>query len=142
MTLHTKIANLVMFYTGEDIYSKRRTQSIVDARFLFEYIMREEYEVTYQSISDHYRKNGKKRNHDCIIYGVRLFKQDVAKRREDLNTYSKKIIMSVISSKQLKNAINLLTNIKTQEQLKEFQNFMNNILPEIKESETEPNKVL
>jgi chromosomal replication initiation ATPase DnaA len=90
MTLHTKIANLVMFYTGEDIYSKRRTQPIVDARSLFEYIMREEYEVTYQSISDHYRKNDKKRNHDCIIYGVRLFKEDVAKRREDLNTYSKK----------------------------------------------------
>jgi hypothetical protein len=50
--------------------------------------------------------------------------------------------MSVISSKQLKNAINSLTNIKSQQQLKEFQNFMNNILPEIKESETEPNKVL
>lgn len=135
MTLHTKIANLVMFYTGEDIYSKRRTQPVVDARSLFEYIMREEYEVTYQSISDHYRKKGKKRSHDCIIYGVRLFKEDVGKRRTDLKAYSK-TIRTVISSKQLKKAIGLLTNIKTQQQLKEFHHFMNYTLPKLEENKT------
>ena len=59
MSQHKKIADLVIKYTGENIYSKRRTQPIVDARALFEYIMREDYKVTYASITEHYRKTAK-----------------------------------------------------------------------------------
>lgn len=139
MTLHTRIADLVIHYTGQDIYSKRKTQQIVDARSLFEYIMREDYKVTFQSISDHYRKKGKKRNHDCVMYGVNLFKRDVQHRRPDLNNYSK-ILGTEVTHKQIKKAVSLLANIETQEHYNKYVYFMTNKLKKSVDVE-EPSKV-
>lgn len=139
MTLHTRIADLVIHYTGQDIYSKRKTQPIVDARSLFEYIMREDYKVTFQSISDHYRKKGKKRNHDCVMYGVNLFKRDVRHRRPDLNNYSK-ILGTEVTYKQIRKATYLLKNIETQEHYDRYVDFMTNNLKENIGTE-EPSKV-
>lgn len=130
MSQHKKIANLVMQYTGVDIYSKRKTQDIVDARALFEYIMREDYKVTYASLTDHYRKNGKKRKHDVMIYSVQNFKDEIRHRRIDLNEYYQNILKTEITVKQYQNAYSLITNIKTQKQLRKFREYMSDLLKE------------
>jgi hypothetical protein len=130
MSQHKKIADLVIEYTGENIYSKRRTQPIVDARALFEYIMREEYKVTYASLSEHYRKNGKKRKHDVMIYSVRNFENEIRHRRKDLNEYYKNILQTEITVKQYQNAYNLITKLKSQKQIRKFRKYMTDILQE------------
>jgi hypothetical protein len=130
MSQHKKIADLVIKYTGENIYSKRRTQPIVDARALFEYIMREDYKVTYQSITDHYRKNGQKRKHDVMIYSVRNFENEIRHRRKDLNEYYQNILETEITVRQYQNAYLLISQIKNQKQIRKFRKYMTDILKE------------
>jgi len=134
MSQHKKIANLVMKYTGVDIYSKRKTQDIVDARALFEYIMREDYKVTYASLTDHYRKNGKKRKHDVMIYSVKKFQDEIRQRRKDLNEYYQNILQTEITVRQYQNAYKLIGQLKNQKQMRKFRKYMTELL-------TEPAKV-
>lgn len=134
MSQHKKIANLVMQYTGVNIYSKRKTQDIVDARALFEYIMREDYKVTYASLTDHYRKNGKNRKHDVMIYSVQNFKDEIRHRRKDLNEYYKNILKTEITVRQYQNAYSLITNIKTQKQMRKFRKYMTELLKEVSQN--------
>ena len=130
MSQHKKIANLVMKYTGVDIYSKRKTQDIVDARALFEYIMREDYKVTYASLTDHYRKNGKKRKHDVMIYSVKKFQDEIRQRRKDLNEYYYNILQTEITVRQYQNAYNLISQLKNQKQMRKFRSYMTELLKE------------
>jgi len=134
MSQHKKIANLVMKYTGVDIYSKRKTQDIVDARALFEYIMREDYKVTYASLTDHYRKNGKKRKHDVMIYSVKKFQDEIRQRRKDLNEYYQNILQTEITVRQYQNAYKLIGQLKNQKPMRKFRKYMTELL-------TEPAKV-
>lgn len=128
MTQHKRIANLVTKYTGVDIYSKSKTQDIVDARSVFEYIMRIDYEVTYASLTEHYRKNGKFRKHDVMIYSVKNFENEVRHRRSDLNEYYQKILHTQITVKQYQNAYKLIDNIKTQKEMRKFREYMQEVL--------------
>lgn len=125
-----KIANLVINYTGVDIYSKRRTQDIVDARALFEYIMREDYKVTYATLTDHYRKNGKKRKHDVMIYSVKNFENEIRHRRKDLNEYYQNILKTEITVRQYQNAYTLISQLKNQKQMRKFRQYMTELLSE------------
>ena len=125
-----KIANLVINYTGVDIYSKRRTQDIVDARALFEYIMREDYKVTYATLTDHYRKNGKKRKHDVMIYSVKKFDEEIRHRRKDLNEYYQNILKTEITVRQYQNAYSLISQLKNQKQMRKFRQYMTELLSE------------
>ena len=128
MSQHRKIANLVIKYTGIDIYSKRKTQDIVDARALFEYIMRTDYKVTYASITEHYRKKGKRRKHDVMIYSVKNFDTEIRHRRKDLNEYYQNILQTEITVKQYQNAYKLIADIKTQKELRKFREYMTELL--------------
>lgn len=128
MSQHRKIANLVIKYTGIDIYSKRKTQDIVDARALFEYIMRTDYKVTYASITEHYRKKGKRRKHDVMIYSVKNFDTEIRHRRKDLNEYYQNILQTEITVKQYQNAYKLIDTIKTQKELRKFREYMTELL--------------
>lgn len=130
MSQHKKIADLVIKYTGENIYSKRRTQPIVDARALFEYIMREDYKVTYASLTEHYRKNGKRRKHDAMIYSVRNFQKEIRGRRKDLNAYYQNILQTEITVRQYQNAYSLISQIKSQKQIRKFRSYMSELLKE------------
>ena len=84
MKVETKISNLVIKETGCDIFSNRKTQEIVDARALYEYILRKEYKLTLKRIQDYYRSKGKKRHHSTILYNVKLFENDILERRVNL----------------------------------------------------------
>lgn len=130
MSQHKKIANLVMKHTGVDIYSQRKTQDIVDARALFEYIMRNDYRVTYASLTDHYRKNGKKRKHDVMIYSVKKFEDEIRHRRKDLNEYYYNILQTEITVRQYQNAYNLINQLKNQKQMRKFRSYMTELLKE------------
>lgn len=130
MSQHKKIADLVIKYTGENIYSKRRTQPIVDARALFEYIMRVDYKVTYASLTEHYRKNGKRRKHDAMIYSVRNFQKEIRGRRKDLNSYYQNILQTEITVRQYQNAYSLISQIKSQKQIRKFRSYMSELLKE------------
>lgn len=130
MSQTKKIANLVMKYTGVDIYSKRKTQDIVDARALFEYIMREDYKVTYATLTDHYRKNGKKRKHDVMIYSVKKFEDEIRHRRKDLDQYYNEILNTEITVRQYQNAYELISQLKNQKQMRKFRAYMTELLKE------------
>ncbi|NDG52026.1 MAG: hypothetical protein EBY39_03220 [Flavobacteriia bacterium] len=130
MSQTKKIANLVMKYTGVDIYSKRKTQDIVDARALFEYIMREDYKVTYATLTDHYRKNGKKRKHDVMIYSVKKFEDEIRHRRKDLDQYYNEILNTEITVRQYQNAYQLISQLKNQKQMRKFRAYMTELLKE------------
>ena len=134
MSQHKKIANLVIKYTGKDIYSKSKKQEVVDARAVFEYIMRTDYKVTYASLTEHYRKNGKYRKHDVMIYSVKNFEDEIRHRRKDLNDYYHKILQTQITVKQYENAYKLIDNIKTQKEMRKFREYMQETIQRQKEA--------
>jgi len=128
MKIQTKIANLVTKETGCDIFSSKKTQEIVDARALYEYILREEYKLTLKQIQDYYRSKGKKRHHSTILYNVKLFKNDIRYRRPQFENFLEFILQTEITPRQRDNAYRLVNKLTTQKQLKEFRKLINNII--------------
>ena len=68
MTNYDKIAELVINLTEIDIFENRRTQSHVDARTLFDYIMNRVHKKTLESIASYYVSKGKSSNHSTFSY--------------------------------------------------------------------------
>ena len=71
---YDKIAELVINLTEIDIFENRRTQSHVDARTLFDYIMNRVHKKTLESIAAYYVSKGKSSNHSTIYYRLCKFK--------------------------------------------------------------------
>ena len=81
MTNYDKIAELVINLTEIDIFENRRTQSHVDARTLFDYIMNRVHKKTLESIAAYYVSKGKSSNHSTIYYRLSKFKELVHNRQ-------------------------------------------------------------
>tara|TARA_R100001460_G_scaffold89505_4_gene131032 strand:- start:2405 stop:2695 length:291 start_codon:yes stop_codon:yes gene_type:complete len=92
--------------------------------------MREDYKVTYATLTDHYRKNGKKRKHDVMIYSVKKFDEEIRHRRKDLNEYYQNILKTEITVRQYQNAYSLISQLKNQKQMRKFRQYMTELLSE------------
>lgn len=127
MTTHKRIADLVINLTGIDIYQKCKKQEIVDARCLFDYIMREKCKSTLSKIVDHYRKQGLYRHHATIIHSSKLW-QDVCRRKPEYRRHHATIIGTELSNAQYQNAYELVGKLKTKKQLTKFRSIMQQII--------------
>lgn len=127
MKTHKRIADLVIQLTNTDIFSQRKTQDIVDARSLYDYVMHKRLEFTLASICNYYRERGKGRHHSTVIYSCKLF-DEVVFRRPEFSEYEAKIVGTELTKVQYQNAYELVGKLNTKKQLKKFRRIMNEII--------------
>lgn len=127
MTTHKKIGDLVINLTGINIYQRCKKQEVVDARCLFDYIMREKCKSTLYKIVDHYKKQGLYRHHATIIHSSKLW-QDVCRRNPEYRRHFATIIGTELSNAQYQNAYDLVHKLKTKKQLRQFRTIMQEII--------------
>lgn len=98
---YNKVADRIEKVTGVNIFDKKRTLEIVDARATACYIYRKYYNGTLHSIADYFKKNGKNFDHSTVHYNVRLFDQEVRNRRRDISDRMNFLIGSIDGNTQL-----------------------------------------
>ena len=118
MNEYDKIANLVISLTEIDIFENRRTQSHVDARAFFDFIMRKLKSKTYESIAKYYHTKGKSADHSTILYRTNMF-EEIKKRKPEYQTWLNIIKNEIISSEELLNVFDKLKVLKTSESLEQ-----------------------
>jgi hypothetical protein len=78
------VARRIIKETGVNIFDKRRTLEIVDARAMACYIYNKYYGGTLHGISRYFNSKGKRFDHSTVYYNINLFDQEVKERRKDL----------------------------------------------------------
>lgn len=58
---------------GVNVYDNSRRQNIVDARSLFCYILRKDFNLTLYGIVDIFRANGKSFSHCSVLHNVAIY---------------------------------------------------------------------
>ena len=139
MNKEKEIRDLVEIYTGIDVFQKNRKQTTVDARCLFDTILREHRGYTYHAIADIYKLNGfKDANHTSVLHRVNLF-PEVLTRKKQYRDLMLVIMETSLSSRQISNLMKKTLQIKTQSQLKRLNKHLNKILNEVQEVEKTEN---
>lgn len=100
MREYNRIANLVISLTQINIFENRRTQQHVDARALFDYIMRTYKNKKLQSISDFYKSKGKTSDHSIVLYRVNMF-EEIKSRRPEFVKWQRIIEQTTISNEEM-----------------------------------------
>ena len=78
-----QIAKTIKDLTQIDVFDKRRTLEVVDARALFCYILRHDMKYKSVQVRDIIRKR-RPYDHATVLYNVKLYDTDVRYRRPDL----------------------------------------------------------
>ena len=118
MNEYDKIANLVISLTEIDIFENRRTQSHVDARALFDFIMRKLKNKTYTGIAKYYHTKGKSADHSTILYRTNMF-DEIKCRKPEYKTWLNIIKNEIISSKELLIVFDKIKVLKTPDSLEQ-----------------------
>jgi len=124
---YDRIAELVINLTEINIFENRRTQNLVDARALFDYIMYKVHTKTLESIAIYYESQGKSSDHSSIYYRLSKFK-DLVRRRPEFMTWLNIIKNNTVGSEELLIIIDKIKNLKTaesKEQLNELLDKLN-----------------
>jgi len=126
MTNYDKIAELVINLTEINIFENRRTQSHVDARTLFDYIMNRVHKKTLESIADYYISKGKSSNHSTIYYRLCKFK-DLINRTPEFLTWLNIIKNSTVGSEELLIIIDKIKSLKTVESIEQVNELLDKL---------------
>lgn len=128
-TKFQQVADLVINYTGTDIFNSTKKQDYVDCRGLFDTIMRNEYGFTLDAIARFYQRKGfSKRSHCTILYSVKNFNNEIKYRRTDLNTYLVEILQTEVTLRQYEAIFNLIMRVKTQKGLQQLKYLAHKII--------------
>jgi len=131
-TKFQQVADLVINYTGTDIFNPRKQQDFVDCRGLFDTIMRNEYGFTLEAIAKFYQRKGfSKRSHCTILYSVKNFSNEIKYRRKDLNEYLIEILQTEVTLRQYETIFNLIMKVKTQKGLQQIKYLAHKIINNI-----------
>ena len=123
---YDRIAELVINLTEINIFENRRTQSIVDARALFDYIMNTVHKKTLESIATYYESQGKSSNHSAIYYRLSKF-QELIQRRPEFLTWLNIIKNSTVGSNELLIIIDKIKKLKTAESIEQLNELLDKL---------------
>jgi len=97
--------------TRINVFDKRRTQEVVDARSLYCYILRNDFKMTLFEVRDTIIENGRSYDHATVLHSQRMY-DEVISRKPHLS-YIRDNILGLISPRfALIKAINQLDDDK------------------------------
>jgi hypothetical protein len=73
MTALDKIAQRINEEFNVNIFKHTRSRNVVDARSVFCYIVRNEYNLSLHAIADYFIKNGKPYDHSTAVHSIKNF---------------------------------------------------------------------
>tara|TARA_R110002020_G_scaffold354915_1_gene567623 strand:+ start:6734 stop:7156 length:423 start_codon:yes stop_codon:yes gene_type:complete len=123
---YDRIAELVINLTEINIFDNRRTQSLVDARTLFDHIMSKVHKKTLESIASYYESQGKSSNHSAIYYRLSKF-QELIQRRPEFLTWLNIIKNSTVGSNELLIIIDKIKKLKTAESIEQLNELLDKL---------------
>tara|TARA_R100000541_G_scaffold636_2_gene4054 strand:+ start:2249 stop:2677 length:429 start_codon:yes stop_codon:yes gene_type:complete len=124
-----RVADLVIHNTKLDIFDKSRRQKYVEARALFNYLIKVEFGQTLFRIRDYYLSKGKKSHHTTILHSIKSFKEIAFKNPEYVDIIDA-IKVQEVSPRQINNLIVDVCKIKSKKQLESTREFLKNVLQE------------
>ena len=80
-----------------NVYDKRKTQEVVDARSLYCYILRNDFNMTLFEVRDTIVEKGRNYDHATVLHSQRMY-DEVIKRKPHLS-YIRDSILGLISPK-------------------------------------------
>jgi len=111
MREYNRIANLVISLTQINIFENRRTQKHVDARALFDYIMRTYKNKKLTSIANFYKSKGKSADHSIVLYRINMF-DEIKSRRPEFIKWQRIIEQTTISNEEMLMIIEKIKNFR------------------------------
>lgn len=124
-----RVADLVIHNTKLDIFDKSRRQKYVEARALFNYLIKVEFGQTLFRIRDYYLSKGKKSHHTTILHSIKSFKEIAFKNPQYIEIIDA-IKVQEVSPRQINNLIADVCKIKSKKQLESTREFLKNVLQE------------
>ena len=124
-----RVADLVIHNTNADIFHKSKQQKYVEARALFNYLIRVEFGQTLFRIRDYYLSIGKKSHHATILHSIKSFKEIAFKNPQYVDIIDA-IKVQEVSPRQINNLIADVCKIKNKKQLESTREFLKNVLQE------------
>jgi len=124
-----RVADLVIHNTKLDIFDKSRKQKYVEARALFNYLIKVEFGQTLFRIRDYYLSKGKKSHHTTILHSIKSFKEIAFKNPHYVDIIDA-IKVQEVSPRQINNLIADVCKIKSKKQLQSTREFLKNVLQE------------
>jgi len=124
-----RVADLVIYNTGLDIFHKSRQQKYVEARALFNYLIRVEFGQTLFRIRDYYLSKGKKYHHTTVLHSIHSFKEIAFKNPQYVEIIDV-IKIQEVSPRQINNLIADVCKINSKKQLESTREFLKNVLQE------------
>lgn len=124
-----RVADLVIHNTKLDIFDKSRRQKYVEARALFNYLIKVEFGQTLFRIRDYYLSKGKKSHHTTILHSIKSFKEIAFKNPHYVDIIDA-IKVQEVSPRQINNLIADVCKIKSKKQLQSTREFLKNVLQE------------
>ena len=73
MTALDKLAQRINEEFNVNIFKHTRSRNVVDARSVFCYIVRNEYNLSLHAIADYFIKNGKPYDHSTAVHSIKNF---------------------------------------------------------------------
>lgn len=104
-----------------DIFKNKRDMKTVDARSLYCYILRKDFNYTLYSIRDTFRANGKKFDHSSVHHNVNLF-EEVRWRRKEMEDIRNTILKRLDPKFEL---LQIIEDIKDEKIIKQIINCIN-----------------
>jgi len=122
-----RVADLVIHNTKADIFHKSKQQKYVEARALFNYLIRNEFGQTLFRIRDYYLSKGKKYHHATILHSIKSFKEIAFKNPQYVEIIDA-IKVQEVSPRQINNLIAEVCKIKNKKQLESTRDFLKKVL--------------
>lgn len=104
-----------------NIFENSRKREVVDARSLYCYILRKDFNYTLHRIRDIFIASGRSSTHSTVIHNVNIY-DVVLKSNESFNDL-RNIILSQVSYKHL--LLKKIEQIKDEEKLRDINNCIN-----------------
>jgi len=118
MTKEKFIAHQISVLLNVDVFDASRKQNIVDARSLYCYVLRKDFNYTLYQVRDIFRSRGKKFDHSSVHHNVILF-DEVTFRRKDI-IEARNIILQRLNPKY--ELLQIIEEIKEQREIDQIIN--------------------
>jgi chromosomal replication initiation ATPase DnaA len=118
MTREKFIAYQIKALLDVDVFEHTRKQSIVDARSMYCYILRKDFNYTLYEIRDVFRESGKPFDHSSVHHNVILFDEVQFRRKEMIEI--RRIILQRLNPKY--ELLQIIEDIKEQKEIDQIIN--------------------
>jgi len=112
-----ELAERIQAAIGINVFEKNRTQSVVDVRSMYSYVLRKDLNFTLYQVKDLFKSQGKSFDHSSVHHNVVLFENEVRYRRPELDILRNELL-GIISPKYV--LLQKVNRLENEQQIKQL----------------------